>query len=132
VKRTIELAAKACHVEVTTLIVPGENDSEEEMDALSSWLSSQSPEIPLHVSRFYPRYQMRDRGATPVKAVYGLADVARRHLKYVFTGTADAFDSEGVTSFALFFFPIFCYTDIQTKSSAFADCFGELWLCSLS
>jgi pyruvate formate lyase activating enzyme len=86
VKRTVELASKDCHVEVTTLLVPGENDSKEEMEALSSWLSSLNPELPLHVSRFFPRYKMRDRDATPVKTVYELADVARRHLKYVYTG----------------------------------------------
>ena len=86
VKRSIELAAKACHVEVTTLIVPGENDREEEMEALSDWLASVSPEIPLHISRFFPRYLMRDRGATPVEAVYRLARIARRKLKYVHEG----------------------------------------------
>ena len=55
VKRSIDLAAQHCHIEVTTLIVPGENDSEDEMRALSAWLASVSPEIPLHVSRFFPR-----------------------------------------------------------------------------
>jgi pyruvate formate lyase activating enzyme len=86
VKRTIELASRACHVEVTTLIVPGENDSEEEMDALSAWLSSLNPEIPLHVSRFFPRYRMQDRGATPVSTVCRLAEVAGTHLRNVYTG----------------------------------------------
>lgn len=86
VKQTIRLADKSCHVEVTTLIIPNENDSDEEMDALSSWLASVNPEMPLHVTRFFPRYQMTDRGPTPVKSVYHLADVARRHLKYVYEG----------------------------------------------
>ena len=54
VRRSITLAAERCHVEVTTLVVPGENDSEEEMRALSVWLASVSPDIPLHVSRFFP------------------------------------------------------------------------------
>lgn len=86
VKRSITLAAEHCHVEVTTLIVPGENDSEEEMRALSGWLSSVSPEIPLHVSRFFPRHHMTDRPPTPVEAVYRLAHVARERLPYVYTG----------------------------------------------
>lgn len=86
VKRSITLAAEHCHVEVTTLIVPGENDSEEEMRALSSWLSSVSPEIPLHVSRFFPRHHMTDRPPTPVETVYRLAQVARERLPYVYTG----------------------------------------------
>ena len=54
VKRSIALAAPRCHVEVTTLIVPGENDGEDEMRALSAWLSSVSPDIPLHVFPLFP------------------------------------------------------------------------------
>lgn len=86
VKRSIEIASGQCHVEVTTLIVPGENDSEEEMEALSGWLASLNPEIPLHISRFFPRWHMQDRDATPVTQVYRLAKLARRHLKYVHEG----------------------------------------------
>lgn len=86
VKRSIDLAAQHCHIEVTTLIVPGENDSEDEMRALSAWLASVSPEIPLHVSRFFPQHQMQDRPPTPVQTVYRLAEVARERLRYVYTG----------------------------------------------
>ena len=86
VKRSIALAAERCHVEVTTLIVPGENDSEEEIRALSGWLASVRPDIPLHVSRFFPRYRMADRNPTPVETVFRLADVAREQLRDVYTG----------------------------------------------
>lgn len=86
VKHSIELAAKACHVEVTTLIIPGENDSEQEMDALASWLASVSRDIPLHITRFFPSYKMQDREATPVKQIYRLADLAREYLQYVYVG----------------------------------------------
>lgn len=86
VKKTIETAASSCHVEVTTLIIPGENDSEEEMRSLSAWLTRIDRNIPLHISRFFPRYKMTDRDATPVKAVYSLADIARENLKYVYEG----------------------------------------------
>ncbi len=86
VKHSIELAAEQCHVEVTTLIVPGENDSEEEMEELSGWLAGVNPEIPLHISRFFPRWHMQDRDATPVQQVYHLAEVARKNLKYVYEG----------------------------------------------
>jgi len=86
VKRTIVLCAKSCHVEVTTLVVPGLNDSDAEMEALSSWLASLDDEIPLHVSRFFPCWKMTDRVPTPVKTVYRLRDAAMRHLKYVYTG----------------------------------------------
>ena len=86
----IEAASAFCHVELTTLIVPGENDSEEEMRELSAWVSRlRNPDgesIPLHVSRFFPRFHMQDRGATEVKTVYRLAEVARENLEYVYTG----------------------------------------------
>lgn len=86
VMRSIELAARACHLEVTTLLVPGCNDGEHEMRELTAWLASISPEIPLHLSRFFPRHLMRDMPPTPVERVYRLADVARERLKYVYTG----------------------------------------------
>ena len=86
VKRSIVLAAERCHVEVTTLLIPGENDSEEEIRELARWLASISPEIPLHLSRFFPQYQMVDRLPTPVEQVYRLAEAARGYLSYVYTG----------------------------------------------
>lgn len=86
VKATIATAADACHLEVTTLIIPGENDSEEEMEALSSWLAGLDPGIPLHISRFFPRHLYADKNPTPVETVYRLAEVAKNHLKYVYTG----------------------------------------------
>ena len=56
------------------------------MRALSSWLASVSPDIPLHVSRFFPRHRMIDRPPTPVDRVYRLAEIARERLRYVYTG----------------------------------------------
>ena len=86
----IEAAVRTCHVELTTLIVPGENDSEEEMRELSRWIgrlrNPDGEEVPLHVTRFFPRFRMRDRAATDIRTVYRLADVARESLKYVYTG----------------------------------------------
>ena len=86
----IEEAVKHSHVELTTLIVPGENDSEEEMRELSLWVSRlKNPDgesIPLHISRFFPRFHMTDRSATDVRKVYRLAEVARENLAYVYTG----------------------------------------------
>lgn len=85
VKDFIERAVRSCHVEVTTLIVPGRNDSEEEMLMLSEWLSGLDPEIPLHVTRYFPRYRFREP-ATEVSRVYRLAETARRNLRYVYVG----------------------------------------------
>lgn len=86
VRRSVAIAAESCHVEITTLIVPGENDSEEEIRRLAAWLASLRPDIPLHVSRFFPRHRMTDRPPTPVETVRRLADAAREYLKYVYTG----------------------------------------------
>lgn len=86
VMRSIILASKKCHVEVTTLIVPGENDKEEEIEALAGWLAEVNPEIPLHITRFFPRFRMQDRDATAIEKVYKLVKIARKHLRYVYAG----------------------------------------------
>ena len=85
-KRSIMLAAEQCHTEVTTLLVPGENDSVDEIRDLARWLAGVDPNIPLHLSRFFPRYQMMDRLPESVERVYRLADEARAYLTYVYTG----------------------------------------------
>ena len=90
----IKEAVRHCHVELTTLIVPGENDSEEEMRALSRWVASLKDAeertigsgIPLHISRFFPRFHLQDRKATDVKSIYRLVQIARETLKYVYPG----------------------------------------------
>lgn len=86
VKRSISLAADRCHVEVTTLLIPGENDSEEEIRSLAQWLASVDRNIPLHLSRFFPRYRMMDRPPTLVEQVYQLANEARAYLNFVYEG----------------------------------------------
>ena len=86
VQAFIQEALTYAHVELTTLIIPGENDTAEEMEHLSAWVASLSPEIPLHVSRFFPRYLKQDLPATPVDRVYQLAALARKRLRYVYTG----------------------------------------------
>ncbi|MCL1808861.1 MAG: AmmeMemoRadiSam system radical SAM enzyme [Clostridiales bacterium] len=86
VKRAISLAAGKTHVEVTNLIIPDENDSPDEMAALSTWLSEISDEIPLHVSRSFPCYKYAGRPPAKVDAVYDLAAVARKRLRHVYTG----------------------------------------------
>ena len=85
VQASIQLAAANCHVEVTALIIPGRNDSEEEMEQMAAWLSALSPEIPLHLSRYFPRYEMTGE-ATPIDTLNRLKQIAERHLKYVFLG----------------------------------------------
>ena len=90
VKNFIIRAAKDCHVELTTLIVPGENDEVSEMEEEAAWIASVEgsvgKKIPLHVTRFFPRYHMLDKEATDVAQAHRLADTARKYLDYVFVG----------------------------------------------
>ena len=86
VKAFIKRAAQVCHVELTTLIVPGENDSLEEMERQAGWIAGVDPDIVLHVTRFFPQYRMKDRNATDVKTIYRLRDAAGKYLKHVYTG----------------------------------------------
>lgn len=86
VKQFIRRAAASCYVELTVLVVPGENDTPEEMKKLASWTAEVDREIPLHVTRFFPRWKMTDRPPTKVRTVYELAEAAREILPHVFTG----------------------------------------------
>lgn len=88
VKHTIAVLAAepGCHLEVTTLIIPGLNDGEDEIDAAAAWLASLDPGIPYHITRFFPCHRLQDRPATPPATVRKLAATARRHLKHVYGG----------------------------------------------
>ncbi|MCR4399084.1 MAG: AmmeMemoRadiSam system radical SAM enzyme [Firmicutes bacterium] len=86
VLRTVELVYESgCHVEVTTLLVPGLNDSEEEMRALSRWLASVSRDIPLHLSRYFPNYRMT-LAPTPEEVLRRSREIASEELHFVYTG----------------------------------------------
>lgn len=89
VKDFIAEAAEECHLELTKLIIPDHNDSESEMREMTAWIASlcggRGREIPLHVSRYFPRYKW-NAPPTRVDTVYRLAQVARETLKYVYTG----------------------------------------------
>ena len=94
VKDFIIRAVQICHVELTTLIVPGLNDSEEEMRMICGFISSLKDlsgnmigdQIPLHISRFFPRFHMTDRDATSVSDIRHLCSVAREYLRFVYEG----------------------------------------------
>ena len=86
VKKFIRLASNYSHLEVTTLVIPDENDSEDEIRQLSEFIASINPEIPLHLSRFFPCYKMIDKNPTEIDSIYHLANIAREKLKYVYEG----------------------------------------------
>ena len=81
-------AAESCHVELTTLVVPGMNDSEEEIRDLTEWIASlpDGENIPLHLTRFFPRYRMTDRRPTERTAILRLVSAAQERLKWVYPG----------------------------------------------
>jgi pyruvate formate lyase activating enzyme len=86
VKAAIVQAHGKIHLELTTLIVPGLNDDDENIRAEAAWIASVSTKIPLHLSRFFPRHRMKDTPATAPETVLRLAKIAQEHLPYVFTG----------------------------------------------
>ena len=87
VKEFIKAAVEhKCHVELTTLVIPTKNDDPEEIGREVEWIASISPEIPLHLSKFFPRYKVDDLPPTPAETIYRLKDIAEKKLKYVYTG----------------------------------------------
>ena len=85
--RTIEKVAGAGrHLEVTTLILPGLNDSDASMHEEAKWIASVAGRrVPLHISRYFPMY-MRSDPATPSETVIRLRDIASEYLDFVYTG----------------------------------------------
>lgn len=87
VKSSIKTAVRAnVHVEVTFLVVPGMNDSPQEMEALSAWLAGVDPDIVLHITRFFPAYRMAQVPPTGIELMRRLRAIARGRLSHVFLG----------------------------------------------
>lgn len=88
VRRAVEQAAGAgVWVEITYLVIPGENDKDEQIEGLATWLSGISPVIPLHLSRYFPAYKY-DKPPTPLATLERLRGIAREKLDYVYIGNA--------------------------------------------
>ena len=89
-KDFIAAAVRSCYIELTTLIIPGQNDSEQEMRALAAWVAALEKKcgkkIPLHITRFFPTFKLTDRGPTPVPTIMRLVEVAKENLEFVFAG----------------------------------------------
>ena len=85
VKRFISQAAGKIHLEVTTLVIPGKNDSDEEIESIARFLSGLSPDIPYHLSCYYPTYKY-SIPPTPPGTVKRLAELAGKYLNYVYLG----------------------------------------------
>jgi len=85
--------------EITTLLIPGRNDSDEEIDAECRWIAKElGPEVPLHFSAFHPDYKMTDIPPTPAATLTRARRIALGHgLRYVYTGNVH--DSEGGSTY---------------------------------
>lgn len=84
-----------CHVELTTLLIEGENDDENMLKAQCDWiLKNLGDRVPLHFSAFYPRYKFNDRKPTGFKTIMKAYEIAQRAgLKYVYTGNLQTIPS---------------------------------------
>ena len=85
--------------EITTLLIPGRNDSDAEIEAMCAWIAQElGPEVPLHFSAFHPDWKMTDIPATPAATLERARRIAqRRGLHYVYTGNVH--DPEGGTTY---------------------------------
>lgn len=78
---------KGIHLELTYLIIPGENDGEEEIRDFCRWVVGLDPEVPVHFSRFYPHYRMLEKPPTPVKTLERAHRIAKEeNLSHVYLG----------------------------------------------
>lgn len=86
VKRTITIASRVAHVEVTFLVIEGENDSDEEIEQMAKWLADIDPELPLHINRFFPNYLWKDKSITSKETLVRLKLIAEKYLNRVSLG----------------------------------------------
>lgn len=82
----IRYCVNRTHVEITTLIIPGHNDTIEEIGTIASFLSSLSPYIPLHITRHHPAWKMREEKSASADAIRALVSRAEKELAYVYAG----------------------------------------------
>jgi len=85
VLHTVEQAVQKCHVELTNLLIPGLNDTTEEIRSLVEWVAGLSTDIPVHFSRYFPNYQL-DLPPTPLESMENAYALAKEQLNYVYLG----------------------------------------------
>jgi len=87
VLETIKMAhEEGIHVELTTLIIPGLNDSEKEFEKIAKFIASVDKNIPWHISRFFPMYKMLNKQVTPLETLKRAEKIGKKYLKYVHIG----------------------------------------------
>ena len=93
VKNFILKAASKIHVEITTLVIPGKNDSDEEIMKNADFIASISKNIPYHLSCYFPSYKYT-APPTPVNQVLKLAELSKKKLNFVYTGNTGLSESD--------------------------------------
>ncbi len=85
--------------EITTLLIPGENDSEAELEAMTQWVVEKlGPEVPLHFTAFHPDWKMMDKAATPPSTLTRARQIALKNgVRYAYTGNVQ--DEEGGSTY---------------------------------
>ncbi len=87
VLRTVEIAAACCHVEFTNLIITNYNDTDDDFRQITDWVTSIDRTIPLHFSRYYPRYKFTEP-PTAERRLERAFEIASEKLDYVYVGNA--------------------------------------------
>jgi pyruvate formate lyase activating enzyme len=88
-------------VEVTTLVIPGVNDSDEELTDIARFIRSVGAEVPWHVTQFYPTYEMLDRPPTPVQTLRRARRIGLdAGLRYVYEGNVPGEGGENTSCYA--------------------------------
>ena len=86
-------------IELTTLLIPGENDSDGELDAMTRWVVDRlGPDVPMHFTAFRPDWKMQDKSSTPLQTLVQARHIARANgVRYAYTG--NVVDKEGGTTY---------------------------------
>lgn len=86
-------------IELTTLLIPGENDSDRELDAMTRWVVTElGPDVPMHFTAFHPDWKMQDHPPTPPETLTRARRIAIANgVRYPYTG--NVYDSEGGSTY---------------------------------
>jgi pyruvate formate lyase activating enzyme len=104
-----QIAGSGRHLEVTTLIIPGQNDDEKEMELQTEWMANElGQDVPFHLSRYHPTYR-RDNPATSPGSLKRLFDIASRNLKFVYLGNTTTDEGQNTAC------PV-CHTVVTIRS----------------
>ncbi|AZO96508.1 AmmeMemoRadiSam system radical SAM enzyme [Halocella sp. SP3-1] len=85
VLENIKLMAARVHLEITTLVISGENDSQKEVEKMFSWLSTIDSDIPVHLTRYFPAYKFK-KAPTSLDKMVEVYQIARKYMDYVYLG----------------------------------------------